>query len=335
MVLVDRHRVAVVGHRGERGLLVGTRGVATGRRRVFGRGHRSVGHDHHLPGGVVGCSNAGCRLVLNCSVGRLELNTVVGLAVEVAGVGVAAVAAEIRQDVGTHGHGLRLELLKAPVLSLGACPTQRGPARGRLAGNGVGHVVLERQRVDRPRLSEGVVERGEGSVHCRAAGFGDAELQQSTIERRRRRRRLVEEHRSPRTGTPSTGVDFPGRPGLVEAHRGRAGHAGCGHPRRRVHNDVEPGVLFHGDVDVHAVGQRVGLGGVAQRQDGWSGARNGGSRRHRGGDGQGGGHQKQKAEKRGGREHHAAPRDIGWGEHDPTSVEASPGRIGASRGNWG
>ena len=46
----------------------------------------------------------------------------VGLAVEVAGVGIAAVAAEVGEDVGTDGHRLGLELLEAPVLPCGPAP---------------------------------------------------------------------------------------------------------------------------------------------------------------------------------------------------------------------
>ncbi len=107
------------------------------------------------------------------------------------------------------------------------------------------------------------------------------------------------------------------------------GTPGCGHARRRVHDDVEAGVLLHGDVDVHGVREGVRLGGVTQREHGRAGARNGGGRRVRGGADQGGGHHEEKGEQRSGHEHHAAPRDIGSEEHDPTSVEVSPGEIGA------
>ena len=52
----------------------------------------------------------------------------VGLAGLVAGVGVAAVAAEVGENVGTDGHRLCFELLEAPVLTLGAGAAERGPA---------------------------------------------------------------------------------------------------------------------------------------------------------------------------------------------------------------
>ena len=63
-------------------------------------------------------------------VGRLVLGAAVRLAGEVAGVGVAAVAVEVGQHVGTDGDGLGLELLEAPVHGLRAGTAQAGPARG-------------------------------------------------------------------------------------------------------------------------------------------------------------------------------------------------------------
>ena len=74
-------------------------------------------------------------------------------------LGIAAVAARVGQDIGADGHRLGLELLEAPVHPLRAGTTQAGPARRRFPRHHVGHVLLERQRVDRPRLAERVVER--------------------------------------------------------------------------------------------------------------------------------------------------------------------------------
>ena len=61
------------------------------------------------------------RLVLRCR-GRSGS--------QVAGVGVAAVAAEVGQDVGADGDRLRLELLEAPVHALGAGAARRAQLDG-------------------------------------------------------------------------------------------------------------------------------------------------------------------------------------------------------------
>ena len=84
-------------------------------------------------------------------VGVSYCGAAVGLAGQVAGVGVAAVAAQVGQHVGADGDRLRLELLEAPVHALRPGAAEAGPARRGLAGHGVGHVLLERQRVDGPR----------------------------------------------------------------------------------------------------------------------------------------------------------------------------------------
>ena len=81
---------------------------------------------------------------------RLVLHAAIGLACQVAGVGVPAVPAQIRQDVGANGNRLGFELLEAPVHPLGTGATEAGPARRGFARHRVRHVLLQRQRVDRP-----------------------------------------------------------------------------------------------------------------------------------------------------------------------------------------
>ncbi len=231
------HRVAVIGHRGERRLLVGTRGVAARRRGVLGGGDRAVGHDHDLARRVVGGGDARRRLVLGAAV---------GLAGEVAGVGVAPVAAEVGQNVGADRHGLGLELLEAPVHALGACATQAGPARRRLSGHGVRHVLLERHRVDGPRLTERVVERRQRAVHD-GAPAGDAQLQEPAADRSRGGRGLIGRHLGPRPPTPGPGVDRPRPARLLEADGGCVDNPRRRHAAQRLHDDVEAVVLGHGD----------------------------------------------------------------------------------------
>ena len=90
-----------------------------------------------------------------------------------------------------------------------------------------------------------------------------------------------------------------------------------------------PAFSVHGDVDVHGVGQGVRLGGVTQREHGWTGTRNGGGRRIRGGADQGGGHHEERGASNAvdaSTERRDARYRSGRGTI-ATSVEASPGEM--------
>ena len=79
----------------------------------------TTGELHDLPGGV------GDRQIGD---GALVEGAPIGLAAEVADVGVPAVRARPGHDVGAGSHRLGLELLESPGLALGTAAPERSPS---------------------------------------------------------------------------------------------------------------------------------------------------------------------------------------------------------------
>ena len=142
-------------------------GVATGRGRVLGCGNDASRCLHHLASGGR-CRQVGDRTFVE--------SATVGLTGEVARVGVAAVGHRRGHDIGTHRHGLGLQLLEAPCLGLWTGAADRCPSGGRFIGHDIGDVGLEGQRVDRPALACRVVDGLDGSSHTEVS-TGLAELE--------------------------------------------------------------------------------------------------------------------------------------------------------------
>ena len=161
-----------------------------------------IGHHHDLAGGVVGGGDARRGLVLGAPV---------GLAVEVAGVGVAAVATQVGEDVGAHGDGLRLELLEAPVLAL----RTGAPSAAQLDGDSPGTVsatYCSSGRVLTVRACAArVVERRQCAVHRGAAARRRKSWRSPPLRGEAVGVVWLVEHRGPGPAQPGAGVDFPGR----------------------------------------------------------------------------------------------------------------------------
>ena len=183
----------------------------------------------------------------------------IGLAGEVAGVGVPAVRAWAGHHIGADGHRLGLELLEAPGLALGSGATQPAPTGRGLVRHHALDVLLQRHRVDGAGGPVRVVGRRDGAVHGDVAGAPEAEGEglgavvgagcgdQGTGH--------VLLLQLPGSGTarragpevPSTdGGDHEGH--LIRRERGRRGRRRApGHRERcaRGHDDLIPVVLGH------------------------------------------------------------------------------------------
>ena len=105
--------------------------------------------------------------------GALVGDAAIGLAVEVAGVGIPAVGAQPGHGVRAGGHRLGLELLESPRLALRAGTAQAAPTGRRLVGHHAGDVLLEGHAVDGARGAVGVVgglDVDPGRSGCRPPG---------------------------------------------------------------------------------------------------------------------------------------------------------------------
>ena len=209
--------------------------------------------DHDLAGRLLGGGDAG---------GRDVLDAPVGLACEVAGVGVTPVAVGVGQDVGPHGHRLGLELLEPPVPALGPGPPSVAHDDGDLAGDRVGHVLLERQGVHRAGGVGRVVQGGRGVPSTGGVAPGDAAAAgaaPATTGLATGSFTPVSTWCHVGPGAACARVDQPGPGGrcLLYEQYGRAvGDAGGRDaPARVVDDDVVRVVLGHGDLHVDGVGR--------------------------------------------------------------------------------
>ena len=143
----------------------------------------------------------------------------------------------------------------SPVLALWSGAPEARPARRGLTGHGVGHVLLERQRVDRLRLPASCTRPSR----CRAQWGSRSPRTAQEAADAGGLGPSARRHRAPTGRAARAGVDFPSRPVGLErtaAARRTPGADTC--PTRACHDHVEPVVLGHGDPDVGRVPRQGG-----------------------------------------------------------------------------
>ena len=187
--------------------------IAAGRGRVLGRCHRPPGEFHDDPGRV-GHREVGDR--------GLVREAAVGLTGEVAHIGVAPVGAEPGHHERARGDRLGFELLEAPGVALRPGPAEGPPSRRRLVRDNARHVLLERNDVDRPGRTVGVVRRLD------RAPYGEVAADLAELERFRPGLRVSESGIGARLHG-RVGECRPGGPGPTASRTDRDGPHSAAH----------------------------------------------------------------------------------------------------------